>query len=63
MLDKGKFWEMKRPVRWNDTFIYASSFSYLAAALVTLIGYPLMDSRLLPLSLQVGFYLMPSCCC
>lgn len=58
MLDKGKFWGMKRPVRWNDAFIYASSFSYLAAALSTLIGYPVMDSRLLPLSLQVGFYLV-----
>ena len=58
MLDKGKFWGMKRPVRWNDAFIYASSFSYLAAALATLIGYPVMDSRLLPLYLQVGFYLV-----
>lgn len=58
MLDKEKFWRIKRPVKWNDAFIYASSFSYLAAALATLIGYPVMDSRLLPLSLQVGFYLV-----
>jgi hypothetical protein len=58
LLERLFSWGVNRPVRWNNAFIYASSFSYLAAALTTLMGYPIMDSMILPVSPQVAFYLV-----
>lgn len=49
-----------RPIRWNNGLIYASSFSYLAAAIATFIGYPSQDPRFVPISLQIAFYIVMS---
>lgn len=58
LLERLNSWGVKRRVRWNDAFIYVSSFSYLAAALSTFISCLIMNSMILPVSLQVAFYLV-----
>lgn len=43
---------------WSDALIYASGFSYIAAAVATLGGYPALDPGFLPTWLQITFYLV-----
>jgi CheY-like chemotaxis protein len=47
----------KRPMRWSEALIFASIFSYVAAAATTLVGYPSQDPGLYSSSLQIAFYL------
>ena len=41
---------------WNDAFIYTSSFSYLAAIISSLCGYPIMDPKIIPTFTQITAY-------
>ena len=47
----------KRRMRWSEALIFASIFSYVAAAATTLMGYPSQDPGIFPSSLQIAFYL------
>ncbi len=47
----------KQRMRWSEALIFASIFSYVAAAATTLMGYPSQDPGLYSSSLQIAFYL------
>jgi len=43
-------------IKWNDALIYVSAFSYLAAAIATAIGFPLMNPEKISSSIQILSY-------
>ena len=44
---------------WNDTFVYNSSFSYLAAIISSFYGYPMLDPTIIPTFTQI-FRILPA---
>lgn len=46
------------PVKWNDALIFVTGFSYVGAAISTMIGYPPQDTRYLSTQLQVIIYML-----
>ena len=56
--DALSFLRRARPMNWSSALMYASGFSYVAAAVMTLGGYPALDPSFLPESIQIIFYLV-----
>ncbi len=52
----GNFWSRSGPITWNEAFIYASGFSYLAASASSLVGYPAISAAFLPDKIQAAFF-------
>lgn len=43
--------------RWNDAFIFTTSFSYISALIASLFGYPMISPTIFPVLVQVILYL------
>ena len=48
----------EKPVKWNDAFIFITGFSYVGAAISTIIGYPPQDTLYVSTQLQVAMYIV-----
>lgn len=53
MMDTIKQTEHVNPIKWNDALIYVSAFSYLAAAIATSVGYPLLNTEQVSSTVQI----------
>jgi hypothetical protein len=47
----------EKPLKWNDALIFITGFSYVGAAISTIIGYPPQDTMYISAQLQVVMYI------